>query len=167
MKIPRPGRGFSHLNRPVGQTRGRVAASAASPPRWNALSSIGFGCTSSRHPARATRSRPTTTRLNGPRTCSRRSLYAYLSVRIDNLCRQDERRTSSPNGKGLHSKVRSQLGLTRPRIALPTPCPDCDMRPLMRYIDVQRDWIECGNCPDADPQRALSAVDADGAGGCG
>ncbi|WP_457125699.1 hypothetical protein [Mycobacteroides abscessus] len=72
--------------------------------------------------------------------------HTYLSVRIDKLCRQEWAPDIIAEWHGLHSKVRSQLGLTRPRIALPTPCPDCDMRTLTRYIDVQRDWIECGNC---------------------
>ncbi len=75
-----------------------------------------------------------------------REAYNYLSVRIHKLAHQDWAPDIIVEWMGLHSKVRSQLGLTRPRIALPTPCPECELRTLTRYMDVQRDWVECGNC---------------------
>ena len=75
-----------------------------------------------------------------------RDAHNYLSVRIEKLCRQNWAPEIITEWLGLHSTVRHQLGMTRPRIALPAPCPECELRTLTRYIDVQRDWIECGNC---------------------
>lgn len=49
--------------------------------------------------------------------------------------------------------MRHQLGLTRPRIVLPIPCPQCDVASLVRTVDVRRDWIECGACDTVIDER--------------
>lgn len=75
-----------------------------------------------------------------------RAAYKYLSVRIVELCRTVYAADLITEWIDLHAKVRGQLGLSRPRIAVPMPCPQCEVAALVRISDFGGDWIECGNC---------------------
>lgn len=82
-----------------------------------------------------------------------RAAYAYLSVRIGDLCRTDYAPDIITEWIDMHAKVRGQLGLSRPRIALPVPCPQCEALTLVKTMDVGRDWVECGNCQTTITER--------------
>lgn len=75
-----------------------------------------------------------------------RSAWDYLECRIPQLAATDFGGDVAVEMRDLHNQIRSQLGLTRPRQLLPTPCPACELRTLFRSIDAYNDSIECGNC---------------------
>jgi Zn ribbon nucleic-acid-binding protein len=75
-----------------------------------------------------------------------RAAWNYLECRIPELSRTDFAYDIAAEMLDLHGRIRSRLGLTRPRQILPTPCPACELRTLYRTIDIRRDYIECGSC---------------------
>ena len=75
-----------------------------------------------------------------------RSAWCYLECRIPQLAAADFGGDMAEEMKDLHGKIRSSLGLTRPRKLLPTPCPSCELRTLFRTLDAHCDSIDCGNC---------------------
>lgn len=75
-----------------------------------------------------------------------KAAYRYLAARIPALCQTDYAADTINDWNRLHTKVRHHLGQTRPRIAMAAPCPECNMRTLIRNIDVRQDWVECGTC---------------------
>lgn len=75
-----------------------------------------------------------------------RAAWDYLECRIPQLAASDFAGDVAVDMRDLHGKVRSQLGLTRPRQLLPTPCPACELRTLYRSIDIRFDSIDCGHC---------------------
>jgi hypothetical protein len=75
-----------------------------------------------------------------------RAAWTFLECRIPQLALYGGGGDAAVEFRDLHHKVRSRLGLTRPRQLLPTPCPSCELRTLFRSIDAYNDSIECGNC---------------------
>lgn len=75
-----------------------------------------------------------------------RAAWDFLECRIPQLAAYEGGGDAAVEIRDLHGKVRSRLGLTRPRQLLPTPCPSCELRTLFRSIDAYNDSIECGNC---------------------
>jgi len=75
-----------------------------------------------------------------------RAAWSYLVAHHPQLCRQYWVYDTAVEIREQHHHIRSRLGLTRPRIILPTPCPRCEHLTLVRTIDYQRDQIDCGNC---------------------
>jgi hypothetical protein len=75
-----------------------------------------------------------------------RAAWDFLECRIPELALYSGGEDAAIEMRDLHGKIRSRLGLTRPRQLLPTPCPACDLRTLFRSIDAYNDSIECGAC---------------------
>lgn len=75
-----------------------------------------------------------------------RAAWDYLECRIPQLAEYAGGEDAAIEMRDLHGKVRSRLGLTRPRQLLPTPCPACELRTLLRSVDAYNDSIECGSC---------------------
>ncbi|EOM78051.1 hypothetical protein DW322_11200 [Rhodococcus rhodnii] len=91
-----------------------------------------------------------------------RAAWRYLEPRIHLLSATDWATDTVTELSDLHRKIRSRLGHTIPRTALPTPCPSCELRTLTRSQSPNRDAIECGACgwhiPDTDYQRYARIV---------
>lgn len=79
--------------------------------------------------------------------------HHYLTTRFDALCAHHPAAGDTATELDqLHGHIRRQLGHTRARWHLPTPCPDCDLLTLTRAIDrAGTDEITCAHCGLAIP----------------
>lgn len=78
-----------------------------------------------------------------------RAAWNYLECRIPQLALSDFAADVAIELGELHRQIRVRLGMALPRQVLPTPCPACELRTLVRWMDIGRDQIECGNCGHA------------------
>jgi len=73
--------------------------------------------------------------------------YRTLTAHFDALCDSPGAATAAQELHDLHRSIRTRLGETSPRQHLPTPCPDCGLLTLSRFVGFDRsDRITCGNC---------------------
>lgn len=75
-----------------------------------------------------------------------RAAWNFIDPRIPDLSRQEWVGDTITEIRELHGKIRSRLGLTRPRLVLPAPCPRCELLTLVRSVDRYRDQIDCEHC---------------------
>lgn len=68
--------------------------------------------------------------------------YAYLTAHFEDLCTFPQAGDLAAYLTDLHGKMRSSLGQTRLAEHLPTPCPSCDVKALVRSVG----QVECANC---------------------
>lgn len=73
--------------------------------------------------------------------------WKYLEPRLEQLCQlvEHEALKELPD---LHHGIRRTIGATKPRYAIPIPCPndECGLRTLTRLTGVGQDFIACDSC---------------------
>lgn len=75
-----------------------------------------------------------------------RKAWQYLNNRIPILANYPGNKDTAETITDLHQRIRSQLGHTRPRQILPIPCPQCELRTIVRTIAPYNDAVTCDNC---------------------
>lgn len=81
-----------------------------------------------------------------------RAAADFLAARFDELCESNGAGRAASRLWDLHRSVRSALGRNERLTRLPTPCPECDMKMLVRVRDGGwEDRVEC-RFPDCGVQ---------------